>query len=132
MNKLGICGDNCGLCPRYIATQSGDEEKLKEVAGLWKRLGFREVMVSPEEIACHGCSPDIKCAYPQQRECALAKNLENCGRCDDYPCEMALHAFSFTASSAKSWKHRCSESEYRSLEEAFLRKKEYLDREHNE
>jgi hypothetical protein len=129
MIMLGICGDNCDLCPRFIATKSGDEKKLNEVAELWMRLGFREVVVSAEEIACHGCSPEIKCAYPLQRKCALDRNLENCGRCEDYPCEMALHAFSFTETSAKSWKDRCSESEYGSLEEAFLKKKEYLDKE---
>jgi hypothetical protein len=129
MERLGICGDNCGLCPRFIATRSDDEEKLNEVAELWMRLGFREVVVSPGEIECHGCSPEIKCAYPLQRKCALDKNLENCGRCDDYPCELVFRALSITESSARSWKGRCSKNEYRSLAEAFLKKKEYLDKE---
>ena len=45
MLKLAFCGNDCNTCERYIATQSGSIEQLKEVAALWKRLGYRENIV---------------------------------------------------------------------------------------
>ncbi len=39
MLNLGLCGDDCNYCPRYLATQSGDEERLKEVAVMWQMIG---------------------------------------------------------------------------------------------
>ena len=48
--KIASCGNDCNECPRYIATQSGDKEQLKEVAVLWRRVGYRDKIVSQEEI----------------------------------------------------------------------------------
>lgn len=57
MPNMGVCGDMCDYCPRYIATQSGSVEKLKEVAVLWFKAGARSGVMPAEEMACLGCSP---------------------------------------------------------------------------
>lgn len=125
---LGFCGDNCKVCPRYVATQSGDVEQLKKVATLWYRVGYRDKIVQPEELICHGCSLTNLCAYDDIRECAVEKGVENCGKCENYPCEKVLRAFDQTESFAEKCKEKCSKEEYESLQKAFFSKKKNLDR----
>ncbi len=128
MQKLGFCGDDCNVCPRYIATQSGDVEQLKKVAALWYRVGYRNKIVPPEELACPGCFSRTKCDRMYVRECALKKGVENCGKCKNYPCENATKAFEQTATFAKKIKNKCLEEEYERLKKAFFEKKKNLDR----
>lgn len=45
--KITLCGDNCIECPRYNAHS---EEELRKVAELWHRVGWRDCIVSNEEI----------------------------------------------------------------------------------
>lgn len=51
--KITLCGDNCIACPRYNAHS---KEELEQVAKLWYRVGWRDRIVSADEIACGGCS----------------------------------------------------------------------------
>ena len=75
MNKIGVCGDHCSYCPRYIATMSGNIEELEKVKGLWVRLGWRDESFPAHKLVCYGCSPEIKCAYPELRNCADGKKF---------------------------------------------------------
>jgi hypothetical protein len=133
--KLGFCGDNCDICPRYLATQSGDVEQLRKVAALWYKVGLRDRVVSPEELICHGCSSTWhsglerrECAFRTVQECALEKGVENCGKCEDYPCETVSCVFEKVGPFAESIRGRCSKEEYDCLRKAFFSKKENLDR----
>lgn len=47
--KITLCGDNCIWCPRYNAHS---EAELRKVAELWHRVGWRDTVVSNDEIAC--------------------------------------------------------------------------------
>ena len=60
MNKITLCGDNCLECPRYLAKT---EEELNNVAELWYRVGWRDTIVSHNEIRCTGCSSHKDCTY---------------------------------------------------------------------
>jgi hypothetical protein len=93
MNMIGICGDNCIFCPRYLATQSGDSKELEKVKELWVRLGLREPNFPTQDIACYGCKPENNCAYSEVRACAYGKGVENCGLCNEYPCGQLLAVF---------------------------------------
>ncbi len=73
MLKLAYCGDDCNICPRYIATQSNSIEKLKEIAVLWKKVGWRESILTPEKMVCNGCAAVKKCRYDNIRKCAKKK-----------------------------------------------------------
>ncbi len=131
MVKLAFCGNDCSECPRYIATQSGDKEQLKEVAVLWRRVGYRDEIVSPEEIACHGCHSSRWCRY-KIRECAPERGLDSCGECKDYPCQRILTAVEKTGAFAERIKEECPEEDYERLQKAFFSKKTNLDRVHSE
>ena len=86
---LAICGLVCSDCPAFLATQSGDDEKKKEVARAWSSSDHK---YSPEDIACNGCLATEgqlfgfchECAI---RACGIEREMENCGHCDEYACE---------------------------------------------
>ena len=128
MQKLGFCGDDCSVCPRFFATQSGDVEQLKKVAALWFRVGYRDRIVPPEELSCPGCFLRTKCDRMYVRMCAVVKGVENCGKCESYPCGNVAKAFEQTASFAEKIRQKCSKEEYRQLEKAFFEKKKNLDK----
>ncbi len=65
--NLAFCGNDCNNCQRYIATKSGDKEQLNNVAIMWHKYGWRDTIVSPEEIACSGCSSATWCGYEIQK-----------------------------------------------------------------
>ena len=60
MEKITLCGDDCLKCPRYLAQT---EEALRRAAELWYRVGWRDHVVSNEEIRCAGCTPEKPCTF---------------------------------------------------------------------
>ena len=77
MTSIGTCGDNCTYCPRHIATQKGDYQSLADVKELWVRLGFRDPRFPVQDMECSGCKPENHCAYPEVRDCAAEKKVDN-------------------------------------------------------
>jgi hypothetical protein len=130
MDKIGVCGDNCSCCPRYIATLSGDVKELKKVKELWIRMGWRDESFPAENLVCHGCTAEVKCAYPELRDCAYGKKISNCGLCVNYPCELVKAAFKRTSNLEFVAGSVCSKEEMDILNKAFLHKKRTLDQIH--
>jgi hypothetical protein len=124
--KLSFCGNDCNHCPRYLATQSGDRDKLHDVAQLWNRIGYREKIVLPEEIACHGCASSDWCRYGI-RLCVSQRRISNCGECDVFPCKDILSAMEKTLTFEKRVRESCSSDEYELLHKAFFFKRENLE-----
>ena len=51
-------------CPRYnVHPYEKTEAELHHTAELWMKIGYRDRIVSNEEIACTGCSPENWCRY---------------------------------------------------------------------
>jgi predicted phosphoadenosine phosphosulfate sulfurtransferase len=132
MKQIGVCGDNCSVCPRYIVTQSGNKELLKKVAEMWRRTGLRDTVVSPDEMICHGCAPVKWCRYNSIRKCASKKAIDNCGKCENYPCEKMIKVFEQTKSYARICKGKLSKEDYECFRKAFFSKRQNLDRVHKE
>jgi len=132
MEIIGVCGDDCACCPRYIATQAGNPAKLEQVKELWVRLGFREPSFPAGDLVCCGCASEAKCAYPELRRCAAAKRITNCGLCENYPCELIEAAFEKTRSLEPKIAGLCSPDELKTLKRAFFYKKRTLDRIHGQ
>ena len=130
MRMIGLCGDNCEYCPRYIATLNGGSIELEKVKELWVRLGLRGHAFPTEDIACYGCFPENKCAYAELRECVNEKDRENCGLCDDYPCEHITTAFDKSEILKSRAAKVCTREEMDMLQKAFFSKKEYFDNIH--
>lgn len=127
MNMIAMCGDNCTYCPRYVATESGEHTALEKVKELWVRLGLRDPDSPVEDMACHGCMPENRCAYSGLRACVRARGHENCGVCEGYPCNL-IDGMLDQSKKLKSHAVRvCTQEEMEMLHKAFFLKREYFD-----
>lgn len=120
--KITLCGDNCIECPRYNANS---EEELRNVAELWYRVGWRDCVVSNEEIRCEGCSSHKQCTY-HLVECTKEHNVDKCNQCVEFPCEKIDHMLERSKEYQKRCKVVCSDAEYDMLEKAFFNKENNL------
>lgn len=125
---VGVCGDNCFYCPRYKATKSGSAEELEKVKALWVRLGLRDPDFPVQDMACYGCIPENNCAYVKLRTCVGEKRVENCGFCNEYPCELINTAFDQSEKLRSHASRVCTQEEMGMLYRAFFSKKEYFDK----
>lgn len=82
MEKITLCGDDCLQCPRYLA-KTNDE--LEKVAELWFRIGWRDKIISIDEIKCSGCGSHKQCTY-HLVECTKDNHVEKCNQCPQFPC----------------------------------------------
>ena len=121
---LAACGNDCSACPRHLPKT---EEELKRTAELWEKIGYRDRVVSTEEISCVGCSPDNWCRY-QIIQCVSEKEISDCGKCRQYPCAKIEECFETTRLFIPSCKKVCNLEEYQMLVSAFFEKKKNLDR----
>lgn len=120
---LAACGNDCSACPRHLPKT---EEELKRTAELWEKIGYRDRVVSNEEISCDGCSTDNWCRY-QIVQCVSEKEISDCGKCRRYPCAKIETCFETTQLFIPPCKKACNPEEYQMLVSAFFEKKKNLD-----
>jgi hypothetical protein len=83
------CGLDCGQCPTYVATQSGEREELEKVAAMWREQ-FNAPEITADSIVCEGCLVAEGgriagyCSICEVRACARARGLETCAPCAEY------------------------------------------------
>ena len=120
--KITLCGDNCMECPRYNAH---NDEELKAVAELWYRIGWRNTIVSNDEIRCEGCSAHKRCTY-HLVECIEEHHVDKCNRCDEYPCGKISDMLVQSKRYQDKCRKVCTEPEYTCLDKAFFHKEDNL------
>lgn len=124
---IAACGNDCSVCPRYTAPPfEKSAEELHKTALLWHKIGYRDTVVSNEEIACHGCTPENWCRYKVVK-CCTAKGIKTCAECSDYPCDNMKECFTVTASFEPKCREVCTAEEYERLKTAFFEKQKNLD-----
>lgn len=125
---IAACGNNCSECPRYVKhPYEKTEEELLHTAELWMKIGYRDHVVSTDEIACSGCKPENWCRY-QVVKCCEERGISNCAQCLDYPCERMRECFAVTRSFEPKCREVCTEQEFEQLHKAFFEKEENLRR----
>lgn len=102
---------------------------MKQVAILWKNLGYRDELEAPEKIACYGCSSSAWCRHGI-KECALEGKVDNCRRCSKYPCDKIDTMFQWAYKHVERMKEKCSTEGYEFILNAINDKKHNLDKEH--
>lgn len=120
--KISLCGDNCSVCPRYIAQS---EEALNALAELWHRIGWRDRILSGEEMRCAGCSADKRCGYGLI-ECTQKHHVRKCCKCPQFPCEKIRDVLNRSNEYRARCEKLCTAEEYAALEQAFFHKETYL------
>ena len=125
---IAACGNDCSVCPRYnMPPYVKTEEELHHTAELWMKIGYRDHVVTNEEISCYGCKPDNWCRY-KVIKCTMEHGVENCGKCSEYPCENIKECFEVTKSFEPMCKKMCTDEEYEIMRKAFFEKEKNLMR----
>ena len=123
---LAACGNDCESCPRYnCAPFTKTEEELINTAKLWHKVGYRDRVVAPEEISCTGCKVDNWCRY-NVIGCVSQKGLDNCGQCQEYPCDNIKECFQSTKKFIPKCEEVCTKDELAMLRKAFWEKEQNL------
>ena len=82
--KMSMCGFNCATCIIYIETKNND---LDEIRRLMYNADESETI---ETLGCLGCSDKNNknkfCNMCLIRKCSIQKDLDSCGKCDNFPC----------------------------------------------
>ncbi len=123
---LASCGNDCSACPRYVKhPYEKTEEELLHTARLWMKIGYRDHVVSAEEIACTGCKPENWCRYHVVK-CCEEKGIQSCASCPEYPCGRMRECFAVTKSFEPKCREVCTVQEFDRLHRAFFEKEENL------
>ena len=123
---IAACGNDCAACPRYTKPPfEKTPEELHNTAVLWQKIGYRDRVVSNEEISCTGCSVENWCRYNIVK-CVSEKQIDNCGQCENYPCEKITDCFKVTKSFIPACQAACSDEEFAVMKRAFFEKEENL------
>ena len=88
------------------------------------KIGYRDRVVSNEEISCTGCNPENWCRY-HVAKCCNEHGIGTCGECREYPCERIQECFAVTKSFETDCRKACTEAEFRQLETAFFEKEKH-------
>ena len=78
-----VCGDDCAVCPRFLART---EEELHGTAVFWHCAGWRDHVVSHDEIRCTGCGSRGVCSF-MLLPCLREHRVDACRDCPEYSCE---------------------------------------------
>ena len=123
---IAACGNDCAACPRYTAhPYEKTDEELHHTAELWMDIGYRDHIVSNEEIACFGCRPENWCRY-RVVKCCGEHGIKTCGECAEYPCDNIKKCFEVTKSFEPMCRQVCTDDDYKRLEKAFFEKEKNL------
>ena len=129
---IAACGNDCSACPRYTAhPYEKTEEELRHTAELWLKIGYRDHLVSTEEISCLGCRVENWCRY-HAVNCSQEKKIPTCAMCVDYPCDNMRECFAVTESFIPMCRKVCTEEEFEQLRKAFFEKEKNLESIRNE
>lgn len=95
---LAFCGIECSECGAFQATKDNDNVKRVEVAAMWSKQFNADI--KPSDINCDGCQSEngvlfSHCLVCEIRNCAKTKKVENCGYCNEYPCNKLNMIFDF-------------------------------------
>ena len=123
---IAACGNDCSVCPRYTAhPYEKTDEQLRHTAELWMKIGYRDHLVSNEEIACYGCKPENWCRY-RVVKCCEDHGIKTCGECPEFPCDNIKECFQVTRSFEPVCRQVCTDDEYRRMKKAFFEKEKNL------
>ena len=118
-----VCGDDCAVCPRFVART---DDELHETALFWHRIGWRDRVVSNEEIRCSGCGSHETCSF-MILSCLREKGIGKCGECADFCCGRIKDVLSRSEKKEEEARSMCaSEEEFLMLKRAFWNKAENL------
>lgn len=87
---ISFCGLSCYDCDAFQATKNEDDKKRVKVAKLWSKQ--HNTKFERHDINCDGCISQTGrlfkyCQTCRVRQCAIEKEIDRCGNCQEFPCE---------------------------------------------
>ncbi len=126
---LSVCGDDCAVCPRYLART---DEELHQTAVFWHKAGWRDHIVTNEEIRCGGCGTRGACAF-MLMPCLKEKGLNQCTDCPQHPCGKITDMLLRSADKEAQCRKACGdEAFFAMMKRAFYEKEKNLGLEETE
>lgn len=87
--KIAFCGLNCETCIVKVTIANEGDAGLERLAKEWSTP---DTIIEGKDLYCNtyctsteGILPSY-CKTCEMRNCALEKNVSNCGVCESYPC----------------------------------------------
>lgn len=121
--RISVCGDDCAVCPRFLAQT---EEELRETAIFWHKAGWRNRVVSNEEIKCTGCGCRPTCSF-MLLPCTKERGISMCFECKNFLCEKLKNALAGSYEKKQKCKSVCeSDREFELFTRAFYEKEKNL------
>ncbi len=118
-----VCGDDCAVCPRYLART---EEELRETAVFWYKAGWRDHVVTHEEIRCGGCGSRGTCSF-MLLPCVRSHGVAACRDCPEHPCGKIGGMLARSEAKKARCRAACEDgAEFRMLCRAFYEKEQNL------
>lgn len=120
---ISVCGDDCAVCPRFLAKT---DEELHETAVFWQKAGWRDHVVTNEEIRCTGCGCRPNCSF-MLLPCTIEHGVTMCHECGEFQCEKVKKTLSGSNEKMIRCKEACeSEKEFELLKRAFYEKEKNM------
>ncbi len=121
---ISLCGDDCAVCPRFLAKT---DDELHQTAVFWEKAGWRDRVVSNEEISCTGCASKGVCAFGLL-ECVKSHGVSRCQQCREFVCEKIKKAMENSDAKKATCKNACeSEKEFELFCRSFYEKEKNLN-----
>lgn len=118
-----VCGDDCAVCPRYLAETA---EELHETALFWFRAGWRDRVLSNEEIRCTGCGCRPSCSF-MLLPCVREHGVSQCRDCPEFECGKVRYAWTSSEARKRQCEQACESSEeFRMFIRAFYEKEQNM------
>lgn len=120
---LSVCGDDCAVCPRFLART---EEELHETAVFWYKAGWRDHVVTNEEISCTGCGCRPVCSF-MLLPCTREHQVSMCYECSEFICDRVTDTLQGSNEKMLKCKAACeSEKEFELFRRAFYEKEKNM------
>lgn len=118
-----VCGDDCAVCPRYLART---EEELRQTAEFWYQAGWRDHVVSNEEIRCAGCGSRGACSF-MILPCTREHGVSACRDCAAFECDRVRDTYARSETKKRQCEQACdTPEEFRMLCRAFYEKEKNM------
>jgi hypothetical protein len=79
---IAYCGLYCGACSFKVAFEENDPEHVLRMP-----TRYDSYKSDPFDRPCPGCKQENLCGRCGIRDCAVEKQLDHCGSCNEFPCD---------------------------------------------
>lgn len=120
---ISVCGDDCAVCPRFLAKTA---EELHETAEFWYKAGWRDHIVTNEEIKCTGCGSHPTCSF-MLLPCTKEHGVAMCYECESFQCDKVHNMLNGSYEKMQQCRRVCeSEKEFELFQRAFYHKEQNI------